>query len=468
MNYQRLGRITVWGSKWAQRRESARPPRSLAYSMFFRVGISLLMILWIVSIQGPITAAPAPLPPTGGVRIELVTHDARRPLRAGDRLTVTVRGSSGGSATFHIFAVVANVGMREIRTGIYQAQPAIYTGTYVVQPGDLARNAGVFATLTVRGQEVMAGANRLITIDTRGPVITSRQPKPGATLTNGRPNIVVNFLDPVSAVNPGAVRLVVSGQNVTARTSISETFAAFNPEGPFPPGPVRVQLTATDRAGNADGAEWSFTIAPTAGLIESVTINPATPLTRGDILTVVMTGAPGGRASFTIEGLAGAVPMRESRTPGVYFGTLPIEAGRSLTEAALRVTLEKDGRRSMAPAAAGVTIVGPPPPAPSILAPGQAIVLGQEAVARMILRGRTQPGLRILARVSYVARGASTDEAGALGEFVTVAGADGNWTVAIGPLIVPEGSKVVATVIAIDQAGQRSPAASREVAEVNQ
>jgi hypothetical protein len=430
--------------------------------------LTILVISMLICGYGETFAAPAPLPPVAGVRIELLTHDARKPLRAGERVTVTLRGSTGGSATFHIFGVVANVGMREIRTGVYQAQPALYTGTYVVRPGDLARNAAVLATLTVGQQGVTAAANRSITIDTRGPVITSRQPKPGATLTNGRPNIVVNFLDPVSAVNPGAVRMVVNGQNVTARTSISETSAAFNPEGPFPPGPVRVQLTASDRSGNAERAEWSFTIAPTDGLIKSVTINPATPLTRGDILTVVMTGTPAGRASFTIQGLQGVVPMRESRTAGVYFGTLQIEAGQSLTEAPLLVTLEKDGQRGAAAAAAGVTIVGPPPPAPSIVAPGQAVVLGEEVVTRMILRGRARPGLRVLVRVSYVARGASADEGGALGEFVTVTGTDGNWSVAIGPVIAPEGSKVVATVIAIDQAGQRSPAASREVAEVSQ
>lgn len=431
--------------------------------------VIVLAISLLVWVAGGTFAAPAPLPPVAGVRIELLTHDARRPLRVGNRVTITLRGSAGGSATFHIFGIVANVGMREIRTGVYQAQPALYTGTYVVRPGDLARNAAVLATLTVGRQGVTAAANRSITIDTRGPVIISRQPKPGATLTNLRPNIVVNFFDAASAVNPGAVRLVVNGQNVTPRTSISETSAAFNPEGPFQPGPVRVQLTATDRAGNAERVEWSFSVAPTDGLIKSVTINPATPLTRGDILTVVMTGIAGGRASFTIQGLPGVVPMRESRTAGVYFGTLQIEAGQSLkTEASLLVTLEKDGQRSTAAAAAGVTIVGPPPPAPSIVAPGQAVVLGEEVVTRMILRGRARPGLRVLVRVSYVARGASAEEGGALGEFVTVTGADGNWSVAIGPVIAPEGSKVVATVIAIDQAGQRSPAASREVAEVSQ
>lgn len=435
--------------------------------MLTRVGVCLLG-LWLAFGHGPILAAPAPLPPTGGVRIELLTHDARRPLRAGDRVAVTLRGSLGGSATFHIFGVVANVGMREIRTGVYQAQPALYTGTYIVRPGDVARNAALFATLSVGGQEVMAASNRPITIDTRGPVITSRQPKPGASLANLRPNIVVNFFDGVSAVNPGAVRLLVNGQNVTARASISESSAAYNPETPFRPGPVRVQLTATDRAGNTERIEWSFTIAPAGDLIKSVTINPATPLTPGDILTVVATGAAGGRASFTIQGVPGVVAMRESRTPGVYFGTLAVASGLSVLEAPLLVSFEKDGRRNTAASAAGVTIVGTGPPAPAIVSPGRAIVLGEEAVVRTVLRGRSRPGFRILGRLTYVARSASGEEQGSLGEFVTVTGADGVWQAAIGPLIAPAGARVIATVIAIDPAGQRSPPAVMDMAQSSQ
>src|SRR3972149_6179067 len=62
-------------------------------------------------------------------------------------------------------------------------------------PGEAPRNGALLATLTVGGQEVLAAGNRPITIDTRGPVITSRQPKPRANLTKGRPNILVNFFD---------------------------------------------------------------------------------------------------------------------------------------------------------------------------------------------------------------------------------------------------------------------------------
>jgi len=432
--------------------------------MVSRIGVWLLALVWLVSGQG-IMAAPVPLPPTGGVRIESLTHDARRPLRVGDRVTVTVRGSIGGSATFHIFGVAVNLGMREIRTGVYQAQPALYTGTYIVRQGDVIRNGAVLATLNISGQEVMAASDRPITIDTRGPVITSRQPKPSAVLTNARPNIVVNFLDAVSGVNPGAVRLSVNGQNVTARASISDSAVAYNSEVPFAPGPVRVQLTAMDRAGNTDRTEWSFTIAPSTGLIKSVTINPATALTWGDILTVVMTGAPGGKASFAIQGVPGVVAMRESQTPGVYFGTLAVAAGLNAFEAPVTVTLEKDGRRTTATAAAGVSIIGGPPPAPTVLSSGRAIVLGEEAVTRTVLLGRSRPGLRIFGRLFFIARSPSGEEQRPLAEFLTVTGANGTWQIALGPLIFPEGARVVVSVVAIDPAGQRSPPVQTDITQ---
>ncbi len=428
-----------------------------------RTGWVALVGIWLV--VGQILAVAAPVPPTGGTRIELLTHDARRPLHEGDRIAVTLRGSAGGSSTFDIFGVAANVGMRELRTAVYQAQPAVYNGAYFVRPVDAARSAALLATLTIGGQEVIAVSERLITIDTRRPSVTARQPKPGARLPNDRPNIVASFLDTVSGVNPGAVRLVVNGQNVTARASVSETFAAFNPETPFPPGPVRVQLTVTDRAGNSEQAEWSFTVAPTGDLIKSVTIGPATPLTQGDILTVVAAGAPGGRASFTVQGMAGTVAMRESRTAGLYFGTMAVGTGPSLLDAPLLVTLEKDGRRATVPATAGVTIVGTTPAAPTVQSPTRPIILGDGPPGRLVIRGRSVRGFRVLGRLTYVPRSASTEDQNPLGEILAVATAEGAWAMVVGPVIVPSGARVFATLTAIDPVGRRSPPTTIEVAQ---
>ncbi len=406
-------------------------------------------------------AAPAPAP-GAVVRIEGLTHAARGVLRAGDRVTVTLRGTGGGSATFHIFGVVTDVGMREIRTGVYQAQAAMYIGTYIVRPGDGARNAAVSATLTVRGADAMGFSPRSVSIDTTPPLLTSLHPRPDAALSNARPNIVVGLFDRESSVNRGASRLFVNGQNVTARASISDNVISYTPEAPFPVGPVRVQVVAADVGRNAARAVWSFRITSGDGLIHSVTITPATPLRSGDVLTVVMTGAAGGRASFAIQGVTGAAsPMRE-RNPGLYVGSYPVGGGPTVINAPLLVSLEKNGRRSTAPASAPVALLPAAPPAPTVAAPGRAIVLGQEVVTRLILRGRSLPGMRIAGRLTYEGRGA--EEAGPLGEFAAMTGTDGGWQATFGPFILPDGARLVMTVVAVDPAGQRSPSVVYSVA----
>lgn len=427
-----------------------------------RVGLALVITLGLMSASGRSAAGPAPVPPPAP-RIEALTHGVRGPLRAGDRITVSLRGTGRGSATLHIFGVVTDVGMRELRTAAYASTPALYMGTYVIRPGDAIRNAAVFATLTVGGQEITAVSGRPVTIDTRPPVVSSRYPAPQSRLTNLRPNIVVHYDDNVSGVRPGAVRLLVNGQDVSARTSISETSAAYNAETPFRPGPVRAQLLVADRTGNSMPTEWVFTILPPVGVIQSVTINPATPLGAGDILTVVMAGPPGGRATFAIAGLP-AVAMRESRTPGLYFGTYAVAPGQTVLGAALTVTLEWGGGRETAVAAAPVTLLGTPPPAPTLLSPGGAAVVGAGTGSRLVLRGRSRPGFRIVGRIALAAR-TSAEAPQLLGEFSTVAGPDGTWRVTLGPMIPNEGGKLLGTVLAIDPANQRSVPAVFEVSQ---
>jgi hypothetical protein len=348
-----------------------------------------------------------------------------------------------------------------MRTATYESLPTLYTGTYVVRPGDSARNAAVFASLEVRGTEVMDSSPRAVTIDTRPPVITSRHPKPGARLPNLRPNIAIELVDLETGVNPATVRLIVNGQNVTGKASISDTSIAYNPEIPFQPGTVRVQVTVADQARNTRQNDWTFQITPPGDVIKSVTINPASALTKDDLLTVVMAGEPGGRATFAIEGIRGVVPMRESQTPGVYFGSLPVRPEHTVVDAQLLVTLEKNGRRSRVPAAALVTILPAPPSAPRITS--RALSSESPLTGRLSVGGSSRAGFRILGRITYEARSQAPEAEGILGEFVAVAGADGRWQVSIGPLIPLERARLMLTIIAIDHAGQRSPPTTIEL-----
>ncbi|MGQ0551157.1 MAG: hypothetical protein ACT4PY_15975, partial [Armatimonadota bacterium] len=293
--------------------------------------------------------------------------------------------------------------------------------------------------------------------DTRPPEVILRQPAHEARLTNIRPNIVVNFVDSESSVNPGAVRLLVNGRNVTAEASVTETSIAYNPQAPLSPGRVHVELTVSDRAGNTERTEWAFVIAPSDELIRSVTINPTVALKAGDVLTVVAAGVPNAEAWFALDGLPDQVPMRESRTPGLYFGTYEARRGQQLLGAAIRVTMVKDGRRSTTPAATGVTIVGIPPSAPTNITTGRGIVAGARAETRIVVRGRSRPGYRILGRITHDGRVPSGEDPGTLQEFLARVGNDGSWQFAVGPLAVLRGGRLFATVVAIDPAGQLSP-----------
>jgi len=433
--------------------EGVKSPTLVRYSV-------LLMVL--IFALGPLDLSTGATPGAPLIRLEGLSYGTKRQFGAGERITFALRGTARGSATLHIFNVASGLGMREVRTGAYEAQPALYTGTFVVSPGNAVRRGAVFAALTVGGVEVMTAGPQPITIDTRPPIVTARYPQANVTLSNARPNVLIEFADLETRVNPATARLLVDGQNVTARASISETAVAYNPGTPFRPGPVRVQFFVADEARNVLRSDWRFQVAPPSGLISAVTVNPATALTGDDVLTVVVTGTPGARASFSIEGVRGKRPMRESGTQGIYFGTIAVRQLNDVFGAPLLATLEKDGRKSSVQAAVPVTILSRQPPAPTISTSSRSIAL-EDPAARLTLDGTTQPGFRILGRVDYETRSAALEGGGTLGEFLTIAGPNGRWRISLGPLVPLPRARLIVTVVAIDPAGRRSPPATLEV-----
>ena len=404
--------------------------------------------------------APAPAP---GIRIESVAFTARNPLRAGERLPVSLRGTGGGAATFHVFGVATDIGMRELRTTGYQGVMTQYAGTYVVRPGDTVRNGAVFATLSGRGVETMAVSPQKLTIDTRPPRIGARYPEPGGVLVNTRPNIAIELIDLESGADPASIRLIVNGQNVTARASISETSVTYNPSTPFRPGPVRLEFAVADRAGNTLRATWAFEVVRPTGLISSVTVNPATALIEDDLLTVVIAGVPSGRATFAVQGVRGDRPMKESGTPGIYFGTFVVPRQLAISGGALVATLEKDGLRSSVPASVPITVlVGAQPPAPTIDTRIRTLTLDDPGT-RLDLSGTSRPGMRILGRIDYVVRSSTIEGSGTLGEFTAIVAANGTWRTTLGSLVPLAEARLTITVVAVDPAGRRSPPATLEV-----
>jgi hypothetical protein len=418
-------------------------------------GSAVVLVILLVIVVQPVGLA-APVPPAAVARIESFAHDARGPLNAGDRLGATLRGTARGVAYLHIAGVATHIAMQEARPGLYLVQPAVYSATYAVQPDDQARNAAVLATLSIDGQDTVAFGSA-VTVDPRPPIVVARFPAAGGRLANARPNIALQFMDSVSDVDPRTVRLMVNGADVTARLSVTDTVAAYNPPAPFRPGPVHARVSLADRNGNVHRSEWTFMVEPGDGLINSVTVNPTKPLRRGDLLTVVVSGAPGGTATFAIAGLSGKFPLRESpQTPGLYFGSLEAVQGRQLAGAGLLVSLTLKGRTVSMPAAIPVTLMtAPPEPLSATVSPERVAGSGGGGTLRATLQGRSGPGYRVIGRL-LLTSGASDGERELMHEFSAVSSRDGTWQAVIGPVPILRGARYTASMTAVDPGGQRT------------
>ena len=392
------------------------------------------------------------------VRITSLIHDAQRPLRAGERLTVTLRGTPGGAATFEIFGAVSSVSMPELSPGVYQ-------GTYVVRSGDNITDAAVFGRLRAGQVEApLVQAGTPVTLDTLPPVVTQRFPQPGSTVSNDRPNILVTFTDRGGAgMNAAAIRLFVNEQDVTARASVTEGAAAYSPPAPLS-GQVNVRLSMVDRAGNVSEDRFAFTVViAQASLIRAVTINPTTPLGPGDVLTVTMVGEPGGQAAFTIAGVVTDAPMAESPgQPGVYMGSYRIRSGDSAQNARVIVRLSVRGLTQQAEGTARLTIIAQAEvPPPTITSPAQ----GARVRAPIVIRGRAVPGYQVVVRVDYRGTYLVFILQGTLGQFSTTADGAGNWTVTIERPAPVAGAELTISATTVDPLGRQSQAAVVQVVQ---
>lgn len=411
----------------------------------------------VVEVAGHGVAQPPSPPPPGAVQITSFSHNAVRPLQTGATLTVTMRGTPGGTATFDIFGVASGIPMREVSPGAYQ-------GTYTARPGDNVANAAVFAHLRMGGTEApLVQAGTPVTIDTLRPVIRQRIPAPNSTINNARPNIVITFEDQGGAgMDVGDTRLFINNQNVTSRATVTDSVVAYNPPEPLS-GRVTVRVILRDRAGNATEDSYAFTIGSVEGsLIRSVTVNPTTPLQAGQVLTITMVGEPGGQASFSIEGVADNIPMAEATNqPGVYFGSFTVRPQDNVQNSRIFVTFTRAGVSSRVEASARMTMVGQGVSAATISSPAEGASVG----APIVVRGVAAPGSRVVVRIDYRATVVLFALQGTYGEVNTTAEASGNWQVSVNPSVRIPGAQLTISAVAIDPVGRRSTPATVRVTQ---
>jgi hypothetical protein len=398
-------------------------------------------------------AAAAPAPPgPGPVAVTSFTHDAERPLRAGDVLTVTLRGTAGGRATFSIGDRIRDVAMNE-------TQPVVYVGSYTVRPGDNVVNVPVLGRLVVGNATsplVQSGAP--VTLDTAAPRVVDVAPPAGVRVTNNRPNIVV-VADDGEGSGVASFRLVVRGEDVTAQATRSDRIISYAPPQAFRDGQVTARVRLVDRAGNAREFRWSFTVAAQAAVIQSVTFRPNRPLRAGDVLTVVMVAEPGGRVTFSVEGVVEGVPMAE-QVPGRYVGTYTVRPGDNVVGAAVTVRLvRRNGETVTARASGGVVVATTRPAAPAIEQPRP----GQPVTSPITVRGRATPAHEVRVSATYEGTVGPVVLRGSLGQVEVAVGSDGTWSATIRYPVLLRGARITITAVAVSPPGQQSEPTTVEV-----
>jgi hypothetical protein len=189
----------------------------------------------------------------GGLAIASVDSDANHPLRQGDAVHVTLRGTPSASATFDIGSDVADQAMQE-------RSPGLYTGSYTIPRGASFNDVALIGRLSAGAASVQAPAPETISASSVPPGIADFAPDAGATVNTNRPAVYVSFAAAAVPVNPSSILLWLNGRDVTSDCVRTSQFIQYLPTYTYPDGPVHVTVRVSDRAGNTTTKSWNFTI----------------------------------------------------------------------------------------------------------------------------------------------------------------------------------------------------------------
>ena len=352
------------------------------------------------------TGNPDPLP-NGGIpnnnapQIQLVQHNANGPLKAGSRLDVTVRATTGQRLAFSLGAKIQNVPLYEST-----AQPGVYSGSYSVKTGDDVLEARILARLTAaNGIEATALSGEPVTIDTVAPRVFGTFPANGATVTVNQPNIVV-FADDLNGSGLGGATMEIVNGNL--RLPVQATVApptSINAVAPQPlSGAVSVRAVISDKAGNSTTANFSFNVANgVAGGIQSFEQGATRPLNTGEEVPLILKANPAGQASFDVidannRAVSTNLPLTEDRnTPGTYRATYRVPDTAKGNLRFVGRFAPGDGTSTTTPATAPVQILE------AVNLTVSSPVNGASVASPLVVSGKGAPGATI--NVSIVATG---------------------------------------------------------------
>ncbi|MDR3710426.1 MAG: copper amine oxidase N-terminal domain-containing protein [Capsulimonadaceae bacterium] len=408
----------------------------------------------VKNVPAPVSASPA-----REVSINSFQIDAAGPLKGGDTLKATLRGTEKAKAEFAIPGIVETVPMTEVSPGVYQ-------GSFVVPAGLNASGASVIGKLSVDGARapVLIQAAQNLVIDSKPPVIANATPSSSGAVSNGRPRISATLDDSGgSGVDISATRLFVDGRDVTQDAICTAQFVTYEPKIALSDGEHRIRVIAVDAVGNSSELTWKFTINANSGLVTSLDSNLSdgnTHISSSRPLHVTLHAQPGGAATFSVGWLASAIPMKETSS-GVYEGDFTPDRAASVKDAAVTAKFVAANNAVMVATLSQSISVDPAVPVkPTIASPKP----NEPVPGHVVIAGTSAPNATVLINVRYKSPsvGDIFKNSGKAASTQVQADETGHWhtedlkLASGGAFATSSGTIFTATAVVVDATGQQS------------
>jgi hypothetical protein len=339
-------------------------------------------------------AQTVPLPENVTVEIASFMDDAHGPMRAGNRLTVTLTGTPGGKASLAIPGIIEDFSLLE-------AKPGVYTGTFTLPKGTNVTGAAVLGRLTLQGVEApMVQASDGLTVDNAPPRVARLFPPKGAIIGSATPYVYATLSDAGGVgVDPDATHISLDGIDLTTQAHITPDFCGVTPARPLSAGTHQARVVTADRFGNGQTTEWLFTVAPdTPAPSLTCSVSPDQAVGVGKTLGFTLRAQPGGRASIAIIGVASNIPLGEGK-PGIYTGEYTVRPGDVAQDTPVAAQFRTaGGRTETVPLPGSISLAAGRPRAPRITDPPINDVLFGDSLD---MAGTAEPAATVRVSVDF-------------------------------------------------------------------
>lgn len=158
-----------------------------------------------------------------------------------------------------------------------------FTFTAVVRPAPARGSTGMMTVnLLWNNATISTGWIPLSSVDTIAPQMVAVAPAAGETVRSAQPLIIARVVDS-GIINPNSLQMQIDGNAVSAVYDAATATLRYQPTAALSEGEHRVQVSASDLAGNVGSAGWTFTVNLSASAeIRDVQVAPTPFNPNGD------------------------------------------------------------------------------------------------------------------------------------------------------------------------------------------